>query len=269
MTVIPLYLFKETTPGNLYLYAVNRMVQPVRIRQVRVVREPRDSCKVPVPVRLGRFVLSCYPAADEGTVDKTPIVDWPPGSQIQYQTAEQLRTARSWLGELPYDGGGFVHDFELNVTQADVLQRLQFWKTNKWVDLHTRAVFLNFVVYNADNRFFLSVTLLFEFLPSGKVRPSHSFRVFRMGLATPADLSALVLDSLAYFGAFVLAAYDVRKAWKLGLRNYCHDLWHALNWLMYAVFVITVLFKFQFFLVSFRCGSLGPLAALHTIKRGP
>ena len=261
VNVIPTFLFKDDVGDKNYVYQVNRMVQPTRIRQVRVVSEPPAACPVPVPPRLRKFISACYPAAGPGAVDTAPIPGWPPGASIPYRTGAELGTARSWLGVFPYDGGGHAADIPLNATSSDVVARLRHWRAARWTDRHTRAVVVNFVVYNPVNRFFLSATLLFEFLPYGRVLPTHSFRVMRLGLTGRADYAALALDSVVCVGFLLLAARDAAQLIRLGPRNYSHDPWRAVNWAVFAIFLVGLAFKFQFLLPAFRVAATPAAAA--------
>ena len=57
----------------------------------------------------------------------------------------------------------------LGETKENALQVLSDLKTSHWIDIYTRAVFLEFNVYNANTGLFSLVTLLTEWLPSGGV----------------------------------------------------------------------------------------------------
>jgi hypothetical protein len=54
-----------------------------------------------------------------------------------------------------YGGGGYVQD--LTSTKDSTLEILKFLKMNKWLDRGTRAVFLDFTVYNANINLFCQV----------------------------------------------------------------------------------------------------------------
>ena len=258
ITVVPTFLFQDNLNDRDDVYQVNRMVQPARIRQIRVIKETPSTCTIPIPARLRKFITVCFPAAGPGVSSTAAIPGWPPGEPLQYRTAAELNTARSWLGIFPYSGDGFAYDFPLNATQADVLARLNYWRQMRWTDRQTRAVFLNFVVYNPENRFYISATLLFEFLPNGRVNPVHSFRVMRLGLTDTADYALLALDSVVFVGFLLLALREMIQLYRLGPRNYTHDPWRAVNWVIFAIFIITLVFKFQFLLPAFSIASGAP-----------
>lgn len=49
-------------------------------------------------------------------------------------------------------------------------------RANKWLDLATRYVFLDYAVYNPNLDFFMSSRTIALFLPTGVVRTSSTFR---------------------------------------------------------------------------------------------
>jgi hypothetical protein len=185
--VIPKYLYPEewyngdpfTTDELNYVLHVNRLVQAPRLRQLRVNKQ---DCAV--PPRLRKILSVCYPSFSPENENKTGIAGWPPGEMLEYRTDQQLQTSRYNNGLLPYGGGGFALDIPLYFNKTQSLEFFTYLKENKWTDLHTRAVFFDFVLYNPDNGLYLSVRLLFEFLPYGQVRPSSQFRAMRLGFST-------------------------------------------------------------------------------------
>mmetsp|Transcript_16131 Transcript_16131/g.39279 ORF Transcript_16131/g.39279 Transcript_16131/m.39279 type:complete len:759 (+) Transcript_16131:96-2372(+) len=251
-TVIPAYLYTEEwyngekfSQAELnYVLHVNRLVQAPRIRQLRVLE---SECVI--PPRLRKTISRCYPQFSSRLEDKAPIPGWPPGSILNYRTDEQLETKGYNNGLLPYGGGGFAIDIPLYFNKSEVLTFFTHLKDQRWTDLHTRAVFFDFALYNPVNGLFLSVRLLFEFLPYGQVRPSSQFRAIRMGLISFDDYVALLLDLLVYCMVAFYILMDVRKLLAMG-RSYWGHFWHWFNWANYVVFIITLVYKIQFWLPS-------------------
>mmetsp|Transcript_27342 Transcript_27342/g.53297 ORF Transcript_27342/g.53297 Transcript_27342/m.53297 type:complete len:803 (+) Transcript_27342:127-2535(+) len=251
-TVIPDYLYTEEWYNGdrfeqsemNYILHVNRVVQAPRLRQLRVVE---SDCIV--PQRLRKSLNRCYPQFSSKLEDKSPIAGWPPGAILEYKTDEQLETKAYTNGLLPYGGGGFAIDLPLYFNKTEVLEFFTYLKSERWTDLHTRAVFFDFALYNPVNGLFLSVRLLFEFLPYGQVRPSSQFRAIRMGLINFDDYVALLLDLCVYGMVLFYMIMDVRKLLAMG-RSYWGQFWHWFNWVNYGVFIITLVYKIQFWLPS-------------------
>ena len=251
-SVIPKFLYNEVwyngdpylPEEKNYVLHVNRLVQAPRLRQLRVNKE---NC--PVPPRLQGVMGVCYPSFTQASENKTDIGGWPPGKILTYKTAEQLRTSAYRNGLLPYGGGGFALDIPLYYTKAQALDFFTHLKETKWTDLHTRAVFFDFALYNPVNGLYLSVRLLFEFLPYGQVRPSSQFRAMRIGLSSMNDYASLLLDAVVYFLVVLYILGDIRKLLAMG-RSYWTHFWHWFNWVNYLIFVVTFALKLSFYLPS-------------------
>ena len=69
-----------------------------------------------------------------------------------------------------YPGGGYVTSLigssNISVNWFTYLVR------SHWLDHHTRAVFIDFILYNVDRNLFSTVTLLTEMLPTGSAHTS-------------------------------------------------------------------------------------------------
>jgi len=82
------------------------------------------------------------------------------------------------LGEYSlYGGGGYIADMGVNFDVSNyTIKELQ---KNLWIDRQTRAVFVEFTLYNVGINLFAHVTLLVEFPATGGVITSDFVRVFR------------------------------------------------------------------------------------------
>ena len=75
-----------------------------------------------------------------------------------------------------YDGGGYVANLGYNEETAwTVIADLH---ANSWLDKQTRAVFVEFTVYNANVNLFATAFLFIEVLPTGGAFPWADFKVF-------------------------------------------------------------------------------------------
>ena len=72
-------------------------------------------------------------------------------SELQYTTAAELDSLPYTAVMDIYGGGGYV--YRLNGAQEDVTSDLGKLQRNHWINNHTRAVFLEFSVYNAQVRY--------------------------------------------------------------------------------------------------------------------
>ena len=64
-----------------------------------------------------------------------------------------------------YNGGGYLAEFGNSLDES--LQIAGYLRKDMWVDQYTRALFLEFVVYNANLNMHTISFMLVEFLPQG------------------------------------------------------------------------------------------------------
>ncbi|XP_023806954.1 polycystic kidney disease protein 1-like 2, partial [Oryzias latipes] len=148
------------TDGN------SKLVGDARVRQVRV---KEDSCQIAglmlplVPEcnapyswdleEMGSYETGWNRTGRENFSASTP-------SPWKYQTQTQLRGRPFWGKTALYRGGGFV--VELGPDLSNASSTLEYLFENKWLDLYTRAIFVEFTVYNANVNLFCIITLLME-----------------------------------------------------------------------------------------------------------
>ncbi|KAI3355890.1 hypothetical protein L3Q82_004434 [Scortum barcoo] len=148
------------TDGN------SKLVGNARLRQLRV---QKNSCQIAGSMR--RFVPDCHApysweVEDMGSYE--PVwnhsvkdnVSTSTSSPWKYQTQAELRAYPVWGKLLLYRGGGFVAELGPDLQNAS--SNLEYLFRNKWLDMYTRVIFVEFTVYNANVNLFCIVTLLFE-----------------------------------------------------------------------------------------------------------
>ncbi|KAM6934543.1 polycystin-1-like protein 2 [Xenentodon cancila] len=148
------------TDGN------SKLVGNARLRQLRV---QKDSCQIADSML--RLVPDCRAPYSWEVED---MGSYEPGwnhsvranssagtsSPWKYQTQAQLRAQAVWGKAVIYRGGGFV--VELGPDLPNASSTLEHLFRNKWLDMYTRAIFVEFTVYNANVNLFCIVTLLME-----------------------------------------------------------------------------------------------------------
>ncbi|CAF4734744.1 unnamed protein product, partial [Rotaria socialis] len=77
-----------------------------------------------------------------------------------------------------YKGGGYV--VSLGRTYEKALSVLDELHSQNWLDQLTRAVIIDFSLYNANVNLFVAVTLSFEMTSMGSVIQDHRIKVFRL-----------------------------------------------------------------------------------------
>ena len=96
----------------------------------------------------------------------------------RYQSTSTLKGIPA-AGDLAlYGGGGYVAELSINKrVSEDVITEL---KNNRWIDRNTRAVFLEFTVFNSNVNMFAFATLLMEFPATGGALPFANVYTFRL-----------------------------------------------------------------------------------------
>ncbi|XP_073691874.1 polycystin-1-like protein 2 [Garra rufa] len=189
------------TDGN------SKLVGNARLRQVRV---KKDSCKIAKTMQYS--VADChapYSWEVEDMGSYSPGWNWTKnvnGSKIVqtpwlYQTQAKLRSNPVWGGLALYKGGGFV--VELGPDQKNASSLLQYLFDNIWLDVYTRAVFVEFTVYNANVNLFCIVTLIFETTGVGAFQYRNEVQTVHLYQST-GGFHVFVMASEAIYFLFIL-----------------------------------------------------------------
>ncbi|XP_016102995.1 polycystic kidney disease protein 1-like 2 [Sinocyclocheilus grahami] len=230
------------TDGN------SKLVGNARFRQVRV---RKDSCKIAKTMQYS--VPDCHApysweAEDMGSYgpgwNRTKNVN---GSKIvptpwHYQTQAKLRANPVWGGLALYKGGGFV--VELGPDQKNASSLLQYLFDNIWLDVYTRAVFVEFTVYNANVNLFCIVTLIFETTGVGAFQYRSEVQTVHLYQST-GGFHVFVMASEAIYFLFILYYMFVQgKLMKQQKWAYFRSKWNLLelaiiilSWSALSVFV--------------------------------
>jgi polycystin 2 len=155
-----------------YIFYENKLLGVPRMRQLKV---RNDSCTVHDDFK--EQIKACYDSYGEAIEEKNPFGKMN-GSAWTYQTEEELDGSGHWGQLATYAGSGYVQD--LDTTKAASLAIINDLKNNLWLDRGTRAVFVDFSVYNANINLFCVVRLLVEFPATGGAIPSWTFRTVKL-----------------------------------------------------------------------------------------
>ena len=193
-----------------------KMVGRLRLRQLRVACE---AC----PSGMNEVVRGTYPEAlyerKNGNKSEAKACCYP-----QYSTSTESKETfvgltgdtYTWKGsDVPsvlgsqetvlYPGSGHSVLFPNNLTES--LRMLQRLETDQWIDLSTRAIFVEFVLSNIQEGLIASQTFLVEFFSAGAIIPSYEVQVWRQKNTT----FSLVCDIL-FLVTFCFAFVDLIKS---------------------------------------------------------
>ncbi|XP_078525795.1 polycystin-1-like protein 3 isoform X2 [Lissotriton helveticus] len=151
------------TDGNSFLLG------GARIRQLRIIDDPHLS-------------FNMYNIEDEADYG----AGWgplPPNSTNEssiwhYQTEDELEGYPIWAKFGTYSGGGYVAELGANCSTATSV--LSYLKKSAWLDRLSKAVFVEFSVYNANANLFCVTTLILETNGIGSFTNSADLQVMRL-----------------------------------------------------------------------------------------
>ncbi|NXW88690.1 PK1L2 protein, partial [Alopecoenas beccarii] len=229
------------TDGN------SKLVGSARIRQVRV---KGDTC--PISPKLQRVMQECHAPYSLQTEDTADYGEhWNSSvsnnssdlsSAWQYQSQSQLRGQPSWGKLAIYRGGGYV--IHLGTDPKNATRILQYLFNNVWLDSFTRAVFVEFTVYNANVNLFCLISLMFETNALGAFFTSAELQSIRLYPYTNSLHIFVIAAEVIYF-LFIVYYMIVQGKQMKSLRwRYFHSKWNLLemaiilfSWSALSVFV--------------------------------
>ena len=121
-----------------------------------------------------------------------------------------------------YPGGGYV--VNLGDTLQEATERVAAARASNWIDEHTKAIFIEFNVWNANTNLFNLVIIGFEFRTTGVVGISHFIDVILLYRYTGAGgLITLLAEVLLLIFMIVKLVLEVLKIVRQR-RQYFHQL---------------------------------------------
>ncbi|KAK9538026.1 hypothetical protein VZT92_005588 [Zoarces viviparus] len=159
-----------------------------------------------------------------------------------YQTQSQLRAYPIWGKMVLYRGGGYVA--ELGPDSQNASSTLEYLFRNTWLDVYTRAVFVEFTVYNANVNLFCIVTLLLETTVVGAFQLHSELQSVRLYQST-GGLHIFVMAAEIIYLLFILYYMFLQgKLMKQQRCAYFRSKWNlleltiiSLSWSAVAVFM--------------------------------
>ncbi|KAL7889436.1 hypothetical protein AOLI_G00016940 [Acnodon oligacanthus] len=215
------YNNKSLPENQSLIYYENLLLGVPRLRQVKVLNK---SC--PVHEDLKDEVYDCYSTYSPASEDKAPF-GLKNGTAWVYSEESSLGEG-SFSGEVDtYRGGGYYQD--LSRTREESARQLRELKDNLWLDRGTRAVFLDFSVYNGNVNLFCIVRMLVEFPATGGAVTSWQFQTVRL-VRYISSWDYFVGTCEVVFCLFVLY-YMVEEVLEIHLHrlHYFKSLWNCLD----------------------------------------
>ncbi|XP_077864172.1 polycystin-1-like protein 2 [Saccoglossus kowalevskii] len=227
-------------------------VGPARIRQLRVQPE---SCVIVEP--MNKVITECSVDYEMYDTDETRSFNpkWTPlglnqslsdddDSVWKYHDAIELNGLPVFGYLSVYGGGGYLA--ELGTSEEKAYDMIEYLRNNSWYDIYTRAIIIEFTVYNANVNLFSLVTFLIELPTHGGGLLSPSISTFRLYNYVGVTATAFVVGAQVLFVGFV-AYFVIHETLKIKRekRGYFKSFWNCLELVLMA-FGVTVIVMYAF-----------------------
>ncbi|XP_026519394.1 polycystic kidney disease protein 1-like 2 [Terrapene carolina triunguis] len=229
------------TDGN------SKLVGSARIRQVRV---KGNTC--PIAPKLQGSVQECHATYSPQAEDTSDYGEhWnisafdnssDLSSAWHYQSQSKLRGHPVWGKLAIYRGGGYV--VHLGTDPKNATRILQYLFNNVWLDTFTRAVFVEFTVYNANVNLFCIISLMFETNALGAFFTHAELQSIRLYPYTDGLHIFVVAAEVIYFLFVIYYMVAQGKLMRALKWRYFHSKWNLLelaiiliSWSTLSVFV--------------------------------
>ena len=161
----------------------------------------------------------------------------------RYQDSSMLDGHPTWAALDVYPGGGYVVELFPKWNNSAILSQL---KKQRWLDRLSRALIVEFTLFNPSTNLFNYVSIVFEFPPSGGLVHFHrvlSFSLYRTAIGT--DSWFLVMCEFTYF--FLLFLFFVRAVKQIYRRRmaYFSEFWNLVEVAVLVLAYMAVGFYFK------------------------
>ena len=151
-----------------------------------------------------------------------------------------------WLAT--YSGGGYSQDFDQNYKAT--LNRTRELQEHQWIDKYTRAVFVEFTLYNPNVNLFSIVTLIFEISSSGDFNPGTNFLSIRLYNYLGNFQIFVLICQLLFLGFVCVYTYDSAKVVFGRKKRTLSKAWTVyeivvvlISWLAVAIYFVAIVFR--------------------------
>ncbi|KAM5271785.1 polycystin-2 [Ctenodactylus gundi] len=204
-----------------FIFHENLLLGVPRIRQLRV---RNGSCSIPLDLK--DEIKECYDVYSVSSEDRDPFGPRN-GTAWIYTSEKDLNGSTHWGLISAYSGAGYYLD--LSRKREEAAAQLVGLRKNAWLDRGTRAIFIDFSVYNANINLFCVVRLLVEFPATGGVVSSWQFQ--------PVKLIRYVTTFDFFLGAceilfcFFILYYAVEEILEIRIHrlHYFRNFWNCLD----------------------------------------
>lgn len=115
-----------------------------------------------------------------------------------------------------------------NDNLSEIIEKLNQLQDNEWIDQNSRALFIEFTLYNVNLDLFAYCTILFEYLANGVVVTSFDFDP--ISLYTEQSVVIVAFDIIYMFLIVMFMLYQIKTLIKQKPKKYFRDGWIYIDW---------------------------------------
>ncbi|XP_019641534.1 PREDICTED: uncharacterized protein LOC109483019 [Branchiostoma belcheri] len=213
---------------------VHYLVGVTRLRQIRV----RSDALCTISPSVVSILDDCNVEYSWDNEDTRPINNRGVNQTTSpwvYQTSAALNGYPFWGTFALYSGGGYVAELGTNSRESSAI--IQNLKDNAWLDDNTRAVLVEFTMYNAYVNLFSVVTLALELPVSGGVFPRADIQTVRLYNYTSQYTLYILACEILYIFMLVFYLYREVKELRQKKCQYLSEFW---NWVEVLVALLSL-----------------------------
>ncbi|XP_077979562.1 polycystin-1-like [Glandiceps talaboti] len=149
-----------------------------------------------------------------------------------------------------YSGGGYVatlgNDYDAAIDMASYL------RANNWVDQFTRAVFIEFVVFNPSSNLFAVSYLIMEFLPTGGAFPYTKFHIMPLDRYYGTWMYFVMAAEVLYTLCILYFVYREMKLVMKFKKKYFKSFWNLFEVVCLSLAITAIVMYFLRLVVSWN-----------------
>ncbi|ESN99578.1 hypothetical protein HELRODRAFT_84161, partial [Helobdella robusta] len=205
-----------------------------RLRQLRI---KENTCRIEKQFqKLIRHCRTDYNWLDDDAASYD--TGWSSHNPWLYRDSTELKSA-PYVGQVnTYKGGGYVFNFYCNPQKS--LRKLADLQSNNWLDVKTRALLVEFTVYNGNANLFGSVIMLLEFLSNGMPVVSQEVKVFKISSYVGAFGIIVAIFQVIYVGFVIYFLVHIINLMRKQKREYFRSFWNWLELLTAIMSIVTI-----------------------------
>jgi ankyrin repeat protein/serine/threonine protein kinase len=246
---------EQVEPG-LFVNSYNRLVSPIQLRQIR---SEQGNCEY------DRFLADpnrpCFSSFNSDSEDTTTMSASFGYSSVgtAFNYSGGASDEASFFGVFAvYPADGYTIDLPRDATAArNTLLALQ---QNRWLDLQTRALVVEFSIHNPTVDVICIARLTLEQAASGAITPYYSFKMYQaLQEVSKSDFAVVLVEILLLCYVIVYMGVEVLEIQHEEYRTRCHpcssisvsDYWKSpfnyIDWFLYLTLIVLFIIRMVIF----------------------